>query len=47
VLADWPVDLREAWGRLADRLAYEGHMFPEDERLAFEAVNGEVSNEPG
>jgi hypothetical protein len=44
-VAGWPIDRRERWGRLANRLADEGHAFPEDERLAFDRISGEEPHE--
>ncbi len=37
-LADWPVERREEWGRLANQLEDEGTPFPESERRAFDQV---------
>jgi hypothetical protein len=37
-LANWPVDRRQRWGELANRLEADGVPFPESERRAFREV---------
>jgi hypothetical protein len=43
-LAEWPTDLRQRWGELANRLEDEGVPFPESERQAFMQVNAESAS---
>ncbi|MHC5542267.1 hypothetical protein ACYOEI_28930 [Singulisphaera rosea] len=45
-IAEWPIPLRERWGRRANQLEDEGHDWREAERLAFEEI-ASTSHEPG
>ena len=40
-LADWPVEWRERWGRLANRLDDEGIPWPDHERIALDQISAE------
>lgn len=37
-LAAWPIERRERWGRLANRMEDDGVPFPESERRAFHEI---------
>jgi hypothetical protein len=39
VVADWPDDRREAWGRRANELSLTGVLWPNDEIRAFEELS--------
>jgi hypothetical protein len=41
-LADWPVEWRERWGRLANELEDQGMPFPQHEIEAFRRVKTEI-----
>jgi hypothetical protein len=40
-LATWPIERRQRWGELANRLDDQGIPWPEHERQAYEQINAE------
>jgi hypothetical protein len=46
IVADWPIPLRERWGRRANELADAGVPHPEDERQAFVELQNTSPEEP-
>lgn len=46
-LADWPVEWRQRWGRLANEMQDQGIPWPEHERAAFERIKAERDTATG
>jgi hypothetical protein len=47
ILATWPDEWREAWGRLANEFADSGLPFPADEKRAFAEVSARKAEVEG